>query len=792
MNAVIQLFDQSFAIALSLVASPYVGILSATILIATPLFTLRMRCPRLHLADVSVVLFCVWQSIPLHYTHTRFNVVTYGVQCTTACTFYFLIRYFSAGARSWRSALLFLLVLLGFGVGSCDLFLYVTTYSAWKNLGFSDLLAFRGYFPMIGSSTKNDDLAFVLCLLPFSVALYATSAKRWPRYFAALTSLLLLVVLAAGLSRGIWLACATFIFAQSMRSGFPFPRDGFAATGWSSSLVRVLMFGVVIWVTVSPSGLRDASQQRSADGRLHVWHQSLSEAKQAPLFGLGGFNGPIASLASVRSEAAPFTSRTYNAALQILLQNGVLGLFIFSVIPIAVIAAVVRCANKYGLRHSVWASGLIALLVADANYTSIPLYAPCMIAFFSLAALSVPTLEERETHPNCQSAYASIRLWMGVLGCFAFAFAMLGMRERHCLSHYDASSRSINEGSYAESARLMAFAPDTQSCDPLYLFSAALSSERLAGISFTPNMLGRVTRATSPSADVVAARNSYSATVKCLPSYGPAWHNLAWIHFLSGDTDEAFTSIQTAIHLDPNEPLFHITRGMFLEARRYDTQAEEEYARALSLRPSLGHSQFFRDVSQRSSLNTPRVIALARAMVQSESDSPLRSAKLGALLMLDGHLDAASSLIREALTSLPTLSGAWDNLGAIEESRAHHQAALLNFRRALFLDPTSLLAEEHFAIASKRTGSSEQASRALEKAERLTFYSNNAVRVSRLFRRHPYTPDDLTPRGLLSYTTPLIDPSLLCKEFPDSPDTRPTNGDPPRFAFAIPGGSGCQ
>lgn len=99
---------------------------------------------------------------------------------------------------------------------------------------------------------------------------------------------------------------------------------------------------------------------------------------------------------------------------------------------------------------------------------------------------------------------------------------------------------------------------------------------------------------------------------------------------------------------------------------------------------------------------------------------------VGAEAMLDGELERAELLLREAVRRDPELAEGWNNLGILDRRLGHLEAAITDLERALEIDPVFVPAMENLSSFYRMTGDAEaaerMAARALEQKTKNPYY----------------------------------------------------------------------
>ena len=249
-----------------------------------------------------------------------------------------------------------------------------------------------------------------------------------------------------------------------------------------------------------------------------------------------------------------------------------------------------------------------------------------------------------------------------------------------------------------------------------------------------------------------------------------AHHDLAWLEHLAGNNAESRTHWMRAVEIDPDNAIFRLSLGMFLDEAGEKAEAIKHYTAAVQFSPAALDSPFFN-----------RHNALAKSVAESctkemerrvtITKDPVLMARLGKFYLYLGAVPKAGELLSEAANALPNLSLVWFNLGEVSRLQGKTAEALANYKRAAFLD--AKLPGPHLRLgdldASER-GIDElrRAVQAWSRVNPVTASHNNRLFRSG-FKAQPQRIDDLLPTTMVWYLGPCEASSAyraLAKAFP--------------------------
>ena len=265
---------------------------------------------------------------------------------------------------------------------------------------------------------------------------------------------------------------------------------------------------------------------------------------------------------------------------------------------------------------------------------------------------------------------------------------------------------------------------------------------------------------------IEAAIGSYRMAIRLIPGDALLYHNMAAI-YASVDGRKANELYKEAVEIDPANPMYRISLGLAEEKLGDAVAATRDYSVALALAPRSVDSKFFVDMEARRPEMAREVILGAVAFVKMQEESsadPIAAARLGALyLFQDKNYDAQNDL-EVALSQLPTLSYAWENIGRIREKEKLYDEAAWDYRRAAYLDPEDRGALIRLAAIDSAEGNVDDAITDYETALRNAPSSDRRSVWYRAYMLNDFMADDILPYGLIEYVSPYVDRNAVCDQ----------------------------
>jgi O-antigen ligase len=205
--------------------------------------------------------------------------------------------------------------------------------------GFSNLLAFRSRLIVPPTPwIPGEWFTLVLLGLPFACALPAylwRKGRTWLAVAALLPPLAITATVTLSLSRAVFWSTVLFFFASAalmVASKVVSPGKGVALlAGTLGGLALVLACESAIYPGLLKTYAgQHASQTRSTQGRVGIWHRSMELVRAHPLVGVGASNAALMLLSSADDEETTgFASRTFSLPVQIVVEKGIIGLLLY-------------------------------------------------------------------------------------------------------------------------------------------------------------------------------------------------------------------------------------------------------------------------------------------------------------------------------------------------------------------------------------------------------------------------------------------------------------------------------
>jgi len=710
------------------------------------------------------------QCCELAHSLNFYNASAYSVVIAASVSAYLVARIISYQSLSALLPILLCGAALNIVLSVANIGLTIIRYEEWVQLDFAAILPFRAYFPMIGGSGKEDGLSLSLAFLSLSLAVLYLSRQKLYRLIAIISIVGSLITLSVGLSREIYVGLAAYLplyfwFGRRRSLQYKLKKLSVLAVCGSVGMLALLC----LWVSSTHiHRLSQLTLDRSITGRADVWRTTLQTFRQHPWIGVGGFCGPLGLLSHPLPYAKPFTARTFNWLLQVLLQSGILGAFPLLMLVTGTICSTLSTGsfpNKSSATSGkILGVGFISLFIGDLGYTSTVLCPPVMIIVFLMAgAIASSKSQHHQFHP-AETVDRSFRqvYFEATIACALF-LSIVGIRQWWQQRDYLIAREQFAHGHAQAAVKYLEDMNKLTQCDALQNSAEGLALVGAEGKGFAPeSLLDQAIPSKLEANAASVAIQAYRRAISCSPNEAIYHHNLAWLLALLGQEAEARTEINQAIELEPFGALYHMSSGLLFERNNRINDAMKEYAWGISCAPRYLQSRLVADLKERRPVEYQSMLALAISNLEALPDSPN---KIGALASVHVFQDVDALALSEseaALTQLPTLSYTWVAHATLNSRRGDLVNARRDLMRALFLDNNNRVALAQLAEFEWSNGHIPVGASLTYRALLTPPISVNASRVSRIYQRLPFTSDDVLPLGLLSYSEPEVNAPRLC------------------------------
>lgn len=338
-------------------------------------------------------------------------------------------------------------------------------------------------------------------------------------------------------------------------------------------------------------------------------------------------------------------------------------------------------------------------------------------------------------------------------------------KARLAADHFRAFVSRMELAQYSEARLEIEKAVRLAPGDAYYASSLGLLKERLTGYWFDAGLhfANKIHFDERAKQHIAEAIYWYEKALQLNRNDGSFHHNLGWLWCLLNQNEAALEHFRRALLLEPNNAMYRISLGLAYERSGMTRVALSEYSFAVRLSPGVVDSRFFWDFKQRwPSGAEEAVIRAINDLEARQTSDPVLKARLGKLYLYSDRLEAMETL-KQVTVELPNLPRPWLNLGILYERKLDQEEAKRCYERAVFLggDYSALLQLARLHDGADRT------------VDAIRYYqlainrwwsnaSESALNAPRVYQASSTVPDNIVPRGFLSYVEPHFDLGATC------------------------------
>jgi tetratricopeptide (TPR) repeat protein len=476
--------------------------------------------------------------------------------------------------------------------------------------------------------------AFLNLMWPVVLA-YLLAGKTWlGRLAAGFWILLAWTVILLTSSRGAWLGtAAAFVvtlglwwLAGERRRRLSVPRLRFSIKWAAAGAVALLL---VIGMGVAAARLLQSPTHGAGFGsRQAFWEAAWKAFLERPLTGLGPDTFATIYLQHVSIPPNELFVRAHSQVMQVLAENGLLGILSGGALLAAVGWASWRRWRAAQVPERRLLAGVVGALAATAVHSLFD--TPPVVPVNALVIAVLAAILATQPKPLEQQRGAAG--WRLALTLLLLALLGAGVWSQYAYLPYMTGTALANSGNWVAAASELETAVVRDPGHTLY----NLASGYVHGV---------VAEQGDRDALPVAIRR-YEIAVEREPGYGLNCANLAALYWQQGDTAAALAAMERAVQAAPAEAAFRLNLGLYREEMGDLARAREAYERALTLRPAWAEAYYWRASDfRRSALEAWQA---AQPIQEPQADADKAQAALGA-----GRYREALSFYDQALASNP-------------------------------------------------------------------------------------------------------------------------------------------
>ena len=198
--------------------------------------------------------------------------------------------------------------------------------------------------------------------------------------------------------------------------------------------------------------------------------------------------------------------------------------------------------------------------------------------------------------------------------------------------------------------------------------------------------------------DLRQAADIYYHVLEMHADQADALHLLGLISYQSDEADAALRLVGRAITSDPNNSVFHISRGNILQALGRLPGAVEAYRQGLALDPELPEGDNNCGNALHAQFKFQEAAGYYQHAIAIRPDYSAAHNNLGNVLRDQGRIEDSIASFEMALCYTPDYATVHNNLGNALRDAGRVEEAISSHRRALSLEPE--FAEAHFNLGN--------------------------------------------------------------------------------------------
>jgi O-antigen ligase len=369
------------------------------------------RSSLVELLILFVIAVGVLQSLGLK---GRIDSLTYVSAVCEAALVLIAVRIFSISSTAfWLSIGIATVTLV---MSTNELLQFRDTYLHFTSVGLSDPTDLRGRLmtppePFVLGEWLTVLLIGAGFVIAVFISLLAMNKRKadllWGLIWgAALVPVLALLCLAC--SRAVFASLVVLVIAAgALIGGYRLAKLKTVlcatALGLASIGIVLLADNAVVPGVAATYFRTDTSQRRSTEGRAIIWSRSMNIFRAHPLLGVGPGNAPFYLTAPGynEEESSGFASRTFSLPVQILTEQGLVGVAVWCLFLGTAFWEVHRRLSDRAapkttqIMQAVFTATILAVLTREMTYSSLFEHHIALILFFLLLALSSQRFSEQ-------------------------------------------------------------------------------------------------------------------------------------------------------------------------------------------------------------------------------------------------------------------------------------------------------------------------------------------------------------------------------------------------------------
>ena len=537
------------------------------------------------------------------------------------------------------------------------LFLTIVSFSLFveniHDAGFVDTYSFRFLFTPIGYFTNAWSS---ICFLLLGIIIYSYyNMPHWRIFFGIIGAITLIIILLS-FSRAAIIAWSIYFFILLL-----------LIQPWQKKLIFLaICIGIYssIWIafpteTVTTLGMnKTIIQQQSTEGRVRSTKKAIKLSNDNILIGAGsGQYNYIIDKDLNQNSAHAFALCAPNIITQLLIEQGVIGLTLYSLLFFATIIIIFRKRKQ----KITWIIGGCFLSITIKEMTiSIMLNEAtmCLLVYILLAFIQSKGIEEAIQPITMWIKYATIT----IVGLCFIGFEFCNWRIQNSINLVQKGIVAFENKNYDKAIRYL---EQTTENLPILINKAMLAINSPDSV-LPPQYITQIETKIS----------KYSTTADIYITYIQAKLMLR-----KGEYEKSYHAMQKLIKKFPNNASFQFDYARILYHKRLQSEAVLALKNALYLRPSLWNAEWVNNIFASNPIFKEKVLTALIFPSIVETKSPNACARYGYLFYKLGKKSEAFYYLQKASDIQPGLITPWLLMGKIYEEQEKTEEANLCFKR---------------------------------------------------------------------------------------------------------------
>jgi O-antigen ligase/Tfp pilus assembly protein PilF len=646
------------------------------------------------------------------------------------------------------------------------------------NIEFYELNNFKNLYNPIGI-LNSIWVSILLLTIPINTLFLIEQQNTKYKTLIVISLLLTCFCLLISFSRGAYIALFLFyifinilVFKRVPLKKLAIYNCLFLLIMGSSTLLVKESFLTTVAIT------KTDSQKRSISGRIDRWKNVKEIIKDKPLLGWGSNNYIFSQDKNpYSSEDARITSRSNNSYLQILIERGIIGFFLYFIAILSILILIFKnlrnkqLSLKDRLKIIVISSGIIAFLFRELTFASFFESNPVRFLFFHLLFFLIPYDIVFKT----QNISSILKKSILILSSFFIGYIIYKNGKEIFIKTQNSTFLKENnfKATSLELTNIEKGLENSPNNIVLLHNKALLTAKNYLKINISADHPSLVSFIKTDTVSLKEIKTDLLQILKINPNDALALHNLSWIYYANDNEKKCHISIDKALKLRPYNSYYLISKLLFnLQYSNNTYKTSNILSKAIRYTPDILESIFFKEFSKTQPLIAYKAKknAIDELREKTKTDSSLiLKARLARLLLNDNPAES-ENILKEVTKQLPNLNRPWMYLAYLNSKNLSDSITTEKlYEKSLQLNSNDYLPKIYYGNYCLQQGKEKQGIHALKKGlQSYQYIATPSFRKSAFFANITglkTIPNNYIPNELLYYTSPEIPVNSIFKSF---------------------------